>query len=192
MKQISTLLFVLVCLFAGVSCAPQRGLNADHTTLVAWYIEDVVRGVPRRPSELQLVEATPATQRVANWISGGEIQGIYQPPRQIGERQRRWAALRALYAHRHVVVVQNGLLAPAPEVPNEDLAYITPIIDSENQDRRSIDALIIAMSDADPAAAKRWLSTSSDARITLDIEAGAIRWSGKPPLTSDPKIRVIP
>jgi hypothetical protein len=191
--KIRTPFFLLAFLCGAlINCAAQRGLHHEHTNLFAWYIEDAVRGTPRRPQELQLVESTPATQRIATWISGGEIKGEYQPPRQMSERQLRWPALRALFLHNQVVVVQTGLLAPAPDVATGDLAYIAPIVDGENQDRRSIDALIISMSDADPSAAKRWLDTSAEARVSLDTQAGATRWTGKPPLTSDPKIRVVP
>ena len=77
------------------------------------------------------------------------------------------------------MVLDDGLIAAIPSLSKEDQAYIFPVIDSENNDRRHIDALVISMINADHAAAKSWLTRAAGARIALDVQAGAKRWVEK-------------
>jgi hypothetical protein len=172
------------------SCGPVRGLPPEQAELVAWYIEDVIHGAHRQPTELILPNPAPGMERVASWLAGGHIKGTLVHPRQIDERIRRWSALRSLFLQRQVVVLNDGLVAPAPALTREDLTYVLPVVDAENQDRRSIDALIISLSNADHAAAKSWVAWSASARLALDKQAGATHWQLPAVTNRDPRIRL--
>ncbi len=188
------LMTVLMSVFIGFTsgCSSTRGLENNHAELVAWYIEDVVRGTARQPTELQVTNSNQALERVAGWLLGGDVKGTHIHPNQIQDRMRRWSALRTLFIQGHVVVLQDGLVAPAQKLLREDKAYVLPVVDAENQDRRSIDALIISMSDADRPAARQWLDQAAKARVTLDKQAGAQVWLQPANTATDPRIRITP
>lgn len=163
-----------------VSCGEPRGLPPENMDLVAWYIEDQVHGNTRKPEELVLTTSTPEMDKVAQWLSGTTVRNQHIFPRHLESRRLRWSAIKALFLEGHVVVLNDGLVAAIPSLPKEDQSYVFPVIDSENLDRRHIDALMISLMNADSTEAKQWLSRSSAARIALDVQAGAKRWTGKP------------
>lgn len=161
------------------SCAESRALPPEHADLIAWYIEDVAHGNVRKSDELVLTPSSDAMERVATWLAGGMVRDQHIPPRQVASRRERWPALKALYLQGLVVVLDDGLVAATPTLAKEDQAYVLPVIDSENLDRRSINALVISMVQADRNEASLWLARSATARIALDTQAGAKRWVGK-------------
>ena len=161
-------------------CSEPRGLPPENMDLVAWYIEDQVHGNARKPEELVLTTSTPEMEKVAGWLSGTTVRDQHISPRHLESRRLRWPAIKALFLEGHVVVLNDGLVAAIPSLPKEDQAYVFPVIDSENIDRRHIDALMISMINADSTETKQWLARSAAARIALDVQAGAKRWTRKP------------
>jgi hypothetical protein len=176
-RTLNMTLVLLALLLCG--CGEPRGLPRENMDLVAWYIEDQVHGNIRRPEELALTTSTPEMEKVATWLSGTMVRDQHIFPRHLESRRQRWTAIKALFREGHVVVLDDGLIAAIPSVSKEDQSYIFPVIDSENNDRRHIDALVISMINADHAAAKSWLARAAAARIALDVQAGAKRWVGK-------------
>ena len=61
-----------------------------------------------------------------------------------------------------------------------DLSMITPLIDAENNDRRTIDGLIIATATLSGSAVDRYRQQAANARLELDQAAGAVVW--QPPV----------
>jgi hypothetical protein len=180
----------LIVLMAFTACGTVRGLSNDHAELVAWYIEDVARGTPRNPDELVLPMTTPEMARIASWLAGSKIKDKQVQPRQIDERQKRWSAIHSLFIQGEVVVLSDGLLAPAPALSRADQIYILPVVDAENLDRRSLDALIISMSNSDHDGAKKWVATTAAARLALDTKAGATHWRLPAATNSNPRTQV--
>jgi hypothetical protein len=174
----SFLFFSLTLLLLGSlnSCGTTRGLSNEHADLVAWYIEDVIRGAPRQSDELVLSESTPAMTKIAGWLAGSDIKGKQIQPRLIENRQKRWSSIHSLFSQKLAVVLNDGLLAPAPGLSQSDQRYIFPLVDAENMDRRSIDALVISMSDCNRDDAKRFVSIMAAIRLSLDTKAGAQHW----------------
>jgi len=160
-------------------CGDARGVNTTEVDLVAWYIEDVVHGSARNPQELVLPGSSAEMERIATWLAGGTVREQYFPPRQVASRRERWPVLKALFRQGQAVVLDDGLVAANPQVSKDDQTYALPIIDAENLDRRSINAVLISMAKADHAAAKVWIAHTADARIALDTQGGAKRWVGK-------------
>ena len=74
----------------------------------------------------------------------------------------------------------RGLIAPSRSLVESDLAMVTPLIDAENRDRRTIDGLIIATADLHGSAIDRYRNAISTARLELDHAAGASVWD--PPI----------
>lgn len=168
---------LLALLLSG--CGESRGLPPEQVDLVAWYIEDAVHGNLRKPEELVLPDSSEAMERVATWLAGGMVREQHVPPRQVSSRRERWPALKALFLQGQVVVLDDGLVAATPTLAKEDQAYVLPLVDGENLDRRAINALVISMIRADRGEAATWLARSAAARIALDTQAGAKRWVGK-------------
>jgi len=190
LKTVIYTLSIMLVLLALTACGAVRGLSNDHAELVAWYIEDVARGTPRNPDELVLPMTTPEMARIASWLSGSKIKDKRVQPRQIDERQKRWAAIHSLFIQGQVVILTDGLLAPAPALSRTDQMYILPVVDAENQDRRSLDALIVSMSNSNHDGAKRWVTTTAAARLALDTKAGATHWRLPAATHTNPRIQV--
>lgn len=161
------------------SCGESRGFPRENMDLVAWYIEDQVHGNSRRPEELDLKISTPEMEKVATWLRGTMVRDQHIFPRHLDARRQRWPAIKAFFQEGHVVVLNDGLVAAIPSLSKEVQAYVFPVIDSENIDRRHIDALVISMINADRVEAQSWLARAAAARIALDVQAGAQRWVGK-------------
>jgi hypothetical protein len=192
LKLILFCLLVFIPLIGFTGCGNVRGLADEQAELVAWYIEDVARGTTRNPDELVLPMSTPEMERIAGWLAGSQIKEQRVQPSQINERQKRWSALHALFLQGEVMILTDGLVAPSPTLSRADQIYILPIVDAENQDRRSIDALIISISKTDHNGAQRWLAMSAAARLALDTKAGATHWKLPAIKPNDPRLRVVP
>lgn len=160
-------------------CGEPRGVPTTDVDLVVWYIEDLVHGNPRNPQELVLPNSSEEMARIATWLAGGTVREQHLPPKQVASRRDRWPVLKSLFRQGQAVVLDDGLVAANPLVSKDDLTYALPIIDAENLDRRSINALLIGMSKAERAEAKVWLARTAEARINLDTQGGAKRWVGK-------------
>ena len=161
------------------ACGQPRGVSSDDIDLVTWFIEDVVHGNSRNPQELVLPDSSEEMERLAGWLADGQARDRYQPPPQVASRRDRWPVLKALFLQGQAVLLDDGLVAASPQLEKDDRAYTLPIIDAENHDRRTIDALIISLARADRSQAKVWLARSVAARLALDVQGGAKRWVGK-------------
>ena len=166
------------------ACGEPRGVVSDDIDLVTWFIEDVIHGNSRNPQELVLPDSNEEMERFALWLADGQARDAqtpdrYQPPPQVAFRRDRWPVLKALFLQGQAVLLDNGLVAANPQLEKEDRAYALPIIDTENHDRRTIDALIISIARAEHSQAKVWLARSTAARLALDVQGGAKRWVGK-------------
>jgi hypothetical protein len=173
------LLTVMVCALLGSSCGDPRGVTGDQIDLVAWYLEDVAHGQPRNPQELKVTNPTPEMDRIATWLAGTTVREQHQPPRQLASRRERWPEVKALFVQGHAVVLDDGLIGANPSSSREDQTYALPIVDAENRDRRSLEALLISLAKCDRAEAKIWVARMAAARVKLDTQAGAKRWVGK-------------
>jgi hypothetical protein len=171
---------LLAAALAVAGCGPAvRGLPVEHAELVAWYIEDVAHGTARRSQELELAEPTPAMERIAAWAAGSEVRGVHAPPHHLATRLERWSVLRTLLRSGMVVVLDSGLVAARPGLERGDLDYVLPLVDAENHDRRSLDALILTISEAGVDETRRYRLASVQARLRLDEQAGARRWPSR-------------
>lgn len=172
-------LLTLIVLVALTGCGAPRPFTADHAELVAWWIEDVVRGAPRDPDELRLTDPTTASERVATWAAGSTVRGESLPPPQMVARRARWPALRALFRQGMIVETDDALVAARPDLARDDQDYVLPVIDAENHDRRAIEAVVAALAQLTNDDLAAWVANARKARLTQDIEAGAKRWVGK-------------
>ncbi len=170
-----------VCAYALLlsGCGEPRGVSPEQVELVAWYVEDVAHEQRRDPRELTIPGSSEELTRIASWLTGTTVQEQRLPPRQLAARRERWPVLKALFLQGQTVVLDDGLVAANPTTSKEDQAYALPFVDAENRDRRTIDALLISMADADHRAAKDWRARLTAARIALDVQGGAKRWVGK-------------
>lgn len=175
----SLLLCVVACALLSSGCGDPRGVAGDQIDLVAWYIEDVAHGQPRNPQELRVTNPTPEMDRIATWLAGTTVREQHQPPRQLASRRDRWPEVKALFVQGHAVVLDDGLIGANPKASREDQTYALPIVDAENRDRRSLEALLISMAKCNHAEAKTWVARMAAARVQLDTQAGAKRWVGK-------------
>ncbi len=176
MKRKSALLIALLL----CGCGEPRGLPPENMDLVAWYIEDQIHGNIRRPEELVLTTSTPEMEKIATWLRGTTVRDQHIFPHHLEARRQRWTAIKALFQEGSVVVLNDGFIAAIPSLSPEIQSYVFPVIDSENIDRRQIDALVISMMNSDDTEAKSWLArAAAAARIALDVQAGAKRWAGK-------------
>jgi hypothetical protein len=171
------------------ACGDIRPFQPDERELVAWFIEDVAHGLPRRVDELKLPAPSAPMARLAAWAGGGavkewhaddQVRGDYLPPQRLAARRTRWPALRALFAARQVVVLGNGLVAARPDLPAADAAAVLPVVDDENQDRRSLDALLASVDGEGGPAVREFLGLVARARAQLDRQAGAEPWTPRP------------
>lgn len=174
------LIAVVAVTLALAGCgSTSRGFPSAQAELVAWYIEDVAHGVDRRSQELELAEPTPAMTRIAAWAAGNEVRGIRTLPYHLSARRERWSVMRTLLRSGMVVVLDSALVAARPGLERGDLDYVLPLVDAENHDRRSLDVLVLTLSESGVDDTKRYRTASIQARLHLDEQAGARRWPAK-------------
>lgn len=159
-------------------CRDRRSWRADEADIVAWWVEDVAHGHPRRAEELQLVGGSERMARVAEWAGGSEIRGSRSYPPLLDARRQRRALLTGLCRQGLIVLTPAGLLAPRPGLDPTEARLVEPAVDSENLSRRQLDSLLVQMADARPAAAEAYLAAVKAARLDLDARDGARLWTG--------------
>ncbi len=163
-------------------CIGTRGLRDDEADIAIWYVEDLSHGNPRLPGEIRLVDGSEAMADVARLLAGSEQNGEVMPPHMLSARQQRWPSLKALFRSGFAVVVvdgpHRGLVAPSKDLSGTDLAMAIPIIDAENNDRRTLDALIISTAQYDASRQRRFRAAAANVRVALDTAAGAKPWTG--------------
>ncbi len=170
-----------VTLLATSSCGDRRNLTVDEAEIVAWYVEDVSHGIPRRPEELRLVEGSQRIGRIAEWMMGNDIRGVREPPALLQARRNRLRLLGDMMKQGLIVSApDSGLLAPRPGMELVEREVVEPVVDSENRDRRALDGIILSMADAPGGISERYLAVVRRARLELDALSGASIWKPSP------------
>jgi hypothetical protein len=162
-------------LLAACGGAPRRDLAPGEAELVAWWCEDVARGQRRSAGELRTEHASAALGRVAAWAETPSASGAW--PQQLATRRARWPVVRSLLRQGVLVVVEPGLLAVRPGAGADERALAQPVADAENQERRTLEALVLSLAQPDDAITRRYRSALRAARTTLDEGAGGKRWA---------------
>ncbi len=175
--RLAMLGFAVLIVLAGCQSGPRAAFDQTEADAVAWWIEDVSRGVPRRPGELELDDASPGLLRLAAWAKGADTDAGWQPPDRIAARRRRYGTLRAAFAQGSVVMQPGtGLVAPRPGLPAGDDQAAAAVADRENDDRRYLDALVLALVQASPGPARIFRDAMRRIRRELDLAAGGGEW----------------
>jgi hypothetical protein len=185
MKSLAALAMLVIGIGGLTACGPARALRDDEATIAAWYVEDLAHGNPRDPGEIALVEHSEAMARLEPLLGGSTMADGNQPLQPVAARRERWATLRGLFRSGAAVTVvtgpNQGLVAPAGTLSGADLTMATAVIDAENNDRRTLDALIITASDLANGHERVYLDPVRQARRDLDLAGGATIW---PPPTA--------
>lgn len=167
-------LLVLLALFTFNGCERTRaGIQPEEMRIVARWLEDQAHGIPRRPGELQLSNASAEMLHFAQWAGGDDHDGVRTPPAQIRGRMNRHRAVAA--ALRSGVVFSDpthGLVAPNPRLSAADQALASDITDPENRDRRTLDAIVISVTGASKEAAAWYREAVLTARLAHDTADG--------------------
>jgi hypothetical protein len=170
---------LLICCLLLAACARQ---DPEHPRVIAaWWIEDVSRGIARRPAELHRIPEDPDLRRLADWAGASDV-----PPAQLAARSRRWDQIRALFATGDAVLPpadspagRAGLIAPRPGLSVEIAEQVAPVVDAENRDRRIIAAIAGERLRVVPAEASAWMATLAEVRRNADAAAGAQVWNSR-------------
>ena len=178
----SRFLIGLVAVIALSSCTRTRpGVQPEEVRILANWIEDTVHGIPRRPGELELLEASADYQQAAQWAGGSQIGDQRRLPPQIQSRITRAVALAAALRSRVVLIDRtHGLIGPAPDLTGAEFLLAAQIADAENHDRRTGDAVVLSRSRASAEAALWYREAVREARVALDLAAGGNAWEPVP------------
>jgi len=170
------ILFALL-LLAVSACAggPRRELTPREAELAAWWCEDVAHGHQRTAGELRTEDASAALQRLATWAETHSSLGDL--PQQLASRRARWPVVRSLLGQGLLVMVEPGLIAVRPDASAEERSLVQPVVDSENQERRTLEALILSLTQPDDAITRRYRAALRAARLELDQAGGGRRWT---------------
>ena len=167
-------MLVLLAGLALAACARNySGIQPEELRITARWCEDVARGIPRRPGELELAEASFQQRQLAQWLAGDDISGRFVPPPLLRERAARWPLIAA--GLRSGVLLrdqQRGLVGPAPTLAAGDFTLAASLADAENHDRRTLDALILSQVEASRGAERWYADAVLAARREADAAAG--------------------
>lgn len=169
-RRAALLLGIGALLLAAGCGAARRDLDGEETRLVAWWVEDVARGMPRSADELATTDPSAALARVHEWASS-------KPP-QLRNRRNRWAAICPLMISGTIVAVEPGLLGVDPSADPGEATLARGLVDAENSDRRMLDSIVLSLVKADPRGSARYRGDVAAARRALDQRAGARPWTG--------------
>jgi hypothetical protein len=173
---------LLLLLLLAPSClAPRAALTTGEIELVAWYIEDVCHGLPRRPGELAAVDASDSLQGIAAWAVGTERDGVsVAHPDRMEARRTRWRLLAAAARDGLLRSSADGLLELLPAAaelkPTERQVreLLAADLARENRARLELDALLLSRAGLrrDSPAGESLLTELRRARSELDQQAG--------------------
>ena len=171
-------LLLLIALLALAACggSPRREFVAGEADLVAWWCEDVARGHARSAGELRTEDSSAALERVAAWA--GTRSAVGDLPQQLAARRARWPVVRSLLRQGLLVLVEPGLVAVRPDASADDRSLAQPVADAENQERRTLEALVLSLAQPDDATTRRYRAALRAARIGLDQGVGGTLWAG--------------
>ena len=167
-------MLAMLASLALAACARSHpGIQPEELRITARWCEDVARGIPRRPGELELVEASAQQWQLAQWLAGDDISGRFVPPHLLRERAARWPSLAA--GLRSGVLLRDqerGLVGPAPTLSPADFTLAAALADAENHDRRTLDVLILSRVEASSGAESWYAEAVLAARREADAAAG--------------------
>ena len=170
------LLFLGLLALAACGGAPRRDLAPQEAELVAWWCEDVARGHARSAGELRTEDASAALERVATWaVTRSSIGDL---PQQLATRRARWPVVRSLLKQGLLVLVEPGLVAVRPDASADERSLAQPVADSENQERRFLEALVLSLAQPDGVITRRYRAALRAARLELDQAVGGRLWTG--------------
>ncbi len=171
-------LALLATLLAITGCERTHvGIQPDEMRIAARWLEDVARGIPRRPGELELAGASSEMLHLAEWAGGDDHDGVRTPPMQLRARINRHPSLAAaLRSGVALIDPQTGLVGPTPTLSAADRALAAEITDPENRNRRTIDAIVISVTGASIEAAGWYNEAVRTARIAGDTADGGQLW----------------
>jgi hypothetical protein len=172
---------LLVSLLAGCAARPPEAWQPERAEAVAWWIEDVARGAPRTPAEIDWIGAGPRDAAVLRWAGGSELDGRWVPPAQLAARRSRWPELRLALAAGEVVALGDGLLAQGDGVAPARRAAAEALVDAENADRRLIDGLVLTIASPDAEVERTYRTAATAARRMLDAPSDARAPAAGPP-----------
>jgi hypothetical protein len=157
-----------------VGCArSHQGIQPEELRITARWCEDVARGIPRRPGELELVGASAEQMKLATWLSGDDVSGRFVPPHLLRERAARWPSIAAGLRSGVLLRDQNrGLIGPAPSLAPGDFTLAAALADAENHDRRTLDVLILSRVEVSRSAERWYADEALAARRAADATAG--------------------
>lgn len=156
--------YALLLLVLG--CAARPALGRDETTLVAWWVEDVCRGLPRTVAELRTENASQGLQRIAEWAATHGTVGSL--PSQLGARRARWPVVRSFLADGTLVPAEDALVA-VPATVSGDTAVLARITaKEENRDRLTGEVVVLSMAREDERGTRLLRAALREARLAAD------------------------
>jgi hypothetical protein len=147
-------------------------LHPEEVERVAWWIEDVIHGVPRRAGELDLEDPSPAMRRLQPWLIGAASDAPGRCLVEITRRQERVVRLQAMLKNGWILMDDRGLVGPSPDLTGSEATVARIEADGETTDRSGIDAFILTTVMAGERTEEAWKQATMAARQTYDRAAG--------------------
>lgn len=172
---------LLLLLLPTACLAPRVALTPTEIELVAWYMEDVCHGFPRRPGELAAVEASEGLEGIAAWAVGTVRDGdTVAHPDRLEARRTRWRLLASAAGAGQLRTTSEGVLelVPAPAdmkpVDRQVRELLAADLARENRARLELGALLLSRAALrrDSPAGQDLLDALQSARTQLDRQAG--------------------
>jgi hypothetical protein len=171
-----TLIVVMAALLLLTSCARPPAPRERPAEILAWWIEDTARGIPRRPGELALDEASERFRTAARWAVGDDLGDRRRPPASLATRINRWPGVAAGLANGLIRIQRDeGLLGPEPRLSAQEFALAAQLADAETGDRLAIDVALAAL--LSNQEHDDYLLAVRQARRELDQAAGGEFWT---------------
>ena len=149
-----------------VACAARPALDRDETALVAWWVEDVCRGLPRSVAELRTENASQGLQRIAEWAAThGSVGSL---PSQLRARRARWPVVRSFLADGTLVSAEDGLVVVAATVAGDTATLARVAAKDENRDRLTGEVVVLSMAREDEPGTRLLRGALRQARLAAD------------------------
>jgi hypothetical protein len=155
------------------ACAARPVLDHEETGLVAWWIEDSCRGVPRTVAELRTENASLGLQRIADWAAT-RGQGAGLPP-QLAARKARWPVVRSFLADGTLVPAEDGLVTVPATAAGDTAALARTVARDENRDRLTGEVVTLSAAREDADGTRRLRGALRAARTAADRAAAGQR-----------------
>jgi len=158
---------VLLSLILMVGCAARTVLDREETALVAWWVEDTCRGVPRTVAELRTEHPSQGLQRIADWAATRGAQGGLPP--QLASRHARWPVVRAFLVEGLLVPAEDGLVTVPKSATGEQAAMARTVAKDENHDRLTGEVVVLSMARENEDGTRRLRTALRQTRTEADV-----------------------